>query len=595
MARTIRCASLVLVLLACLSRRDLSSAEDSAPLTHAKILQSREDVRAMFTHAYDNYMELAFPHDELKPVSGGWTDSWAELGNLAMQGLPANYSGVAMTLVESMSTLAVMGNTTEFSYAVRWCAANLSFDLDIRVNVFESNIRLVGGLISAHMLASDPALGLMDDTGPVYSGELLALAVDLAERLLPAFETPTEIPYAWVNLRRGVLKGETTEQNTAGGGTFILEFGMLSSLTQDWRFGRAALAALRGLWSLRSGLNLLGNTVDVRTGKWIHGHAGVGAGSDSFYEYLLKCYVLFDHLDCRSMFLASYEAIQVYAFKDPWYIEASMKSGDTLYAEAQGLQAFWPGLQVLHGDLAKANRTHRAFHSLWRKYGVLPERHSLVSNTLHRSEKYYLLRPEHAESTMHLFQSTKEPYYQRVGREIAQGLRKRTKTPFGFASVHDVSTWELEDRMCSFFMSEHLKYLFLLFDPTNFAHSLEWSFTTEGHLFKLPLSNATHIRELWRLHLPAKLPAHKRPRVCRNPAVRRVKGAKASKKKSGLKPTNPAIGSKLGGWFAVMQQLRSCHVPDKRSSGQCASGKDCGVTSEGCTQRKCSVHGWCYH
>ena len=59
----------------------------------------------------------------------------------------------------------------------------LTFDLDVRANVFEMNIRLLGGLLSAHLLAEDTKLGLM----PGYQGGLLTLALDLGSRLLPAF------------------------------------------------------------------------------------------------------------------------------------------------------------------------------------------------------------------------------------------------------------------------------------------------------------------------------------------------------------------------------------------------------------------------
>lgn len=56
--------------------------------------------------------------------------------------------------------------------------------MDLKVNVFEANIRLLGGLLSAHLLVSDPTLGLMQKR---YHGELLGLAVDLGDRLMKAF------------------------------------------------------------------------------------------------------------------------------------------------------------------------------------------------------------------------------------------------------------------------------------------------------------------------------------------------------------------------------------------------------------------------
>lgn len=69
----------------------------------------------------------------------------------------------------------------------------VSFDVDVQVNVFEANIRLLGGLLSAHLLASDAVLGRKLMPGG-YEGGLLDLAYSLALRLLPAFlESPTGI------------------------------------------------------------------------------------------------------------------------------------------------------------------------------------------------------------------------------------------------------------------------------------------------------------------------------------------------------------------------------------------------------------------
>ena len=118
----------------------------------------RETVREMFTHAYDGYMRYAFPHDELKPLSRTWTDSLVELGN-AQHVTRAGYTGVALTLIDSLDTLAVLGNATEFARGVRWVGAHVSFDQDIDVHVFETTIRLLGGLLSAHLLAAGQCRG----------------------------------------------------------------------------------------------------------------------------------------------------------------------------------------------------------------------------------------------------------------------------------------------------------------------------------------------------------------------------------------------------------------------------------------------------
>lgn len=247
----------------------------------------REKVREMFTHAYDSYMRYAFPHDELKPLSRTWTDSLVELGN-SVHVTRAGYNGVALTLIDSLDTLAVLGNRSEFARGVRWVSTHVSFDLDIDVHVFETTIRVLGGLLSAHLLAAGQCRGAEHMAVDGYAGELLSLAVDLGRRLLGAFDGCDRLPRAFVNLRGRVAKHARMEQCTAGVGTLLLEMGVLSRLSGEPRFEQAALCALRLLWSKRSSYDLVGNTLDVSTGKWRNPNAGIGAGIDSFYEYLLK-------------------------------------------------------------------------------------------------------------------------------------------------------------------------------------------------------------------------------------------------------------------------------------------------------------------
>ncbi|KAJ6687840.1 ER DEGRADATION-ENHANCING ALPHA-MANNOSIDASE-LIKE PROTEIN 2 [Salix koriyanagi] len=159
-----------------------------------------------------NARESSKDHDELKPLSRSFTDSLSELGNLKLEHLPQNYNGTALTFIESLSSLVILGNCTEFERAVLWLSENLTFDVDARVNLFECK-----------------------------SLELLVLAEDF----LPAFDTPTGLPYAWINLKYGVMKNETTETSTSGCGSLILEMGALSRLTGDPRYESAALRALR--------------------------------------------------------------------------------------------------------------------------------------------------------------------------------------------------------------------------------------------------------------------------------------------------------------------------------------------------------------
>lgn len=120
---------------------------------------------------------------------------------------------------------------------------------------------------------------------PGYQDELLVLAKDLADRLMPAFETSkTGIPWPRVHLMKGVMPFETNNTCLAGAGTLLLEFGVLSRLTGDKKYERAARKALKELWNMKSQLNLVGTSLDMEAAKWLAPTASIGAGADSFYE-----------------------------------------------------------------------------------------------------------------------------------------------------------------------------------------------------------------------------------------------------------------------------------------------------------------------
>jgi len=513
--------------------------------TAAQRLALRETVREMFWHGYGNYMRHAHPHDELKPLSRSWTDSLAELGNAARRDGQRSYSGVALTQIDSLSTLAVMGEAVEFRKAVKWISENIHFDHDVRVHVFELNIRLLGGLLSAHLLASDASLGLYPD----YNGELLPLAKDLGDRFLPAFKNvrpydeeqdeeqhheraakaskpkSAQLPYAWVNLRHGVEEGETAEQCTACIGTLLLEFGMLSHLTNDTRYYDVVERALFALWERRDPhTGLLGNSLSCLTGDWFNTNAGIGAGIDSAFEYLFKSYVLFGNAKWLHMFQQAEESISKHLkFAQHWFVESDMRSGQHTHVQFNSLAAFWPGLQTMYGDWASASATHAAHFGIWHRFDALPERMLLnhgnvaAGGTPHSTERHYILRPELMESTYLLYRATRNPAYLEMGARMVRSLQQYARVPGGFAGLANVEDkQQKEDRMHSFFLAETLKYLYLLFDEDNFVHAPRtdlgadgqddasarsaagthqipnYVFTTEGHPF--PVLPGLHVR-----------------------------------------------------------------------------------------------------
>ncbi|KAE8698270.1 hypothetical protein F3Y22_tig00110600pilonHSYRG00097 [Hibiscus syriacus] len=111
-------------------------------VTPVEARQLRDEVREMFYHAFDGYMEHAFPLDELRPLSCGGEDT---LG------------GYALTLIDSLDTLALLGDRERFTSSVEWIGKNLRFDINKTVSIFETSIRVLGGLLSAHLIASDYA------------------------------------------------------------------------------------------------------------------------------------------------------------------------------------------------------------------------------------------------------------------------------------------------------------------------------------------------------------------------------------------------------------------------------------------------------
>ncbi|KAL4655231.1 ER degradation-enhancing alpha-mannosidase-like protein 1-like [Arapaima gigas] len=467
--------------------------------------EMRGMARDMFYFGYENYMKHAFPEDELNPIDcRGRGPDVLNPSNININDVLGNYS---LTLIDTLDTLLVLGNLSEFHRAVKLVIDTVSFDKDSTVQVFEANIRILGSLISAHILLTDSRQPFGDVGLEDYDDELLHLAHDLAVRLLPAFEnTSTGIPYPRVNLKNGVPPDTINETCTAGAGSLLVEFGILSRLIGDSTFEWVARRAVKALWNLRSNeTGLLGNVVNIQTGQWVGKQSGLGAGMDSFYEYLLKSYILFGEKEDYKMFKAAYESIQTHLRRGreacnegegdpPLYVNVNMFNGQIMNTWIDSLQAFFPGLQVLNGDVENAICLHAFYYAIWKRFGALPERYNWQLQA--PDVLFYPLRPELVESTYLLYQATKNPFYLHVGMDILQSIEKYAKVRCGYATLHHVVEKSKEDRMESFFLSETCKYLYLLFDEDNPLHKSEnkYIFTTEGHV--VPIDK--RFREKWK-------------------------------------------------------------------------------------------------
>src|SRR5437867_4734573 len=239
-------------------------------------------VRTEFLHAWNNYERYGWGHDSLRPLSKTSRDWYGQ--------------SLLMTPVDALDTLVLMHFDAEAERARSLIVSDLSFDRDIYVKNFEVTIRLLGGLLSSYQLTGDQ--------------RLLSLAEDLGNRLLPVFNSPTGLPYVYVNLHTGQTRDAVT--NPAETGTLLLEFGTLSKLTGKPVFYERAKRALVETFRRRSPLGLVGQSINVETGVWTNTDSHISGGIDSYYEYLWKCWLLFGDKACGDMWNASVPIVHTY-------------------------------------------------------------------------------------------------------------------------------------------------------------------------------------------------------------------------------------------------------------------------------------------
>ena len=578
-------------------------------------------------------MNHAFPEDELKPLScKPQTRNKDNIADIGLNDVLGNYS---VTLVDSLSTLAILasgddGNDgqsplKDFQAGVqalvelygdggegRPCGTKAcGFDLDSKVQVFETNIRGVGGLLSAHLFAIgelpirgyEPGPVTQDDEvaidwdGWTYDGQLLRLAYDLASRLLPAFNTPTGLPYPRVNLRHGIpfyrdsqagvcrVDGtssdprEITETCAAGAGSLILEFTTLSRLTGDERFETLAKKAFWAVWDRRSSIGLIGNGIDAENGQWTSPPlAGIGAGVDSFFEYAVKSSILLSGLpydpateadNAPEAFLQAWNeahsaikhhVLRPLSDKHPFYGQADLITGAPRYSWIDNLSAYYPGLLTLVGELDEAIECHLLWAALWTRYAALPERWHTQNAFIDPNFRHWAGRPEFIESTYYLYQATKDPFYLHVGEMALRDIRRRCWTPCGWADLGDVISGEQRDRMESFFLGETAKYLYLLFEDNHPLNLMDAPvvFTTEGH----PMIVPSRLRRTG---------AFKSPRATRTQRSAEQQSVVSEAKCPAFKSSRSLVGSSIvdrPDFFhaAAMAQLHLVPVEAQRSS-----------------------------
>ena len=440
-----KAATALLVLLA------LAGCTKSRKEAHARELTAR--VKTEFLHAWSHYERYAWGHDALKPLSKTPHDWYGE--------------SLLMTPVDALDTLLLMKLDAEANKARSLITSQLSFDRDVYVKNFEITIRLLGGLLSSYQMTGDK--------------RLLALAEDLGNRLLPAFSSPTGLPYVYVNLRTGQIRDPMS--NPAETGTLLLEFGTLSKLTSNPVFYDKAKRALVETYKRRSPIGLVGSSINVETGVWTDTDSHISGGIDSYYEYLWKCWVLFGDQDCLEMWNASLPAVHKYLADDVrgelWYGHADMRTGARGGTAYGALDAFFPALLALAGDIPRARRLQDSSFKMWNLHGIEPE--VVDYKTMRATAFTYHLRPEIVESTYYLHHFTGDPEYRRMGETIFKDFVKHCRVESGYAALQNVVTKEKRDEMESFALAETFKYFYLLFAPPDALDFDKVVFNTEAH------------------------------------------------------------------------------------------------------------------
>ncbi|GFN81159.1 alpha-1,2-mannosidase [Plakobranchus ocellatus] len=463
------------------------STDSASPMSKEEKATLREKSLEMFDHAFGAYMEHAYPADELMPLSckGRYRGSEPSRGDI-----DDTLGNFTLTLIDTLDTLAVLGKLDEFDEAVQNVIKDTRFDTDVVVSVFETNIRILGGLLGGHVAAvyfKKRKLGML-----WYHDELLTMAKEVGDRLLPAFNTSTGIPYARVNLLHGItpkIVNSNRDTCTSCAGTMILEFAALSRLTGIAVYEEKSRKAMDYLWGQRHrSNNLMGTVLNVHNGDWIRRESGVGAGIDSYYEYVLKTYVLLGDDTYLARFNKHYDGVMRYISQGPLLVDVHMhKPTSAARNFMDALLAFWPGLQVLVGDIGPAVETHEMLYQVVKRHNFLPEAFT-TDFRVHWGQ--HPLRPEFVESTYFLYKATGDPYYLSVGKKVLENLEEHARVTCGFAAIKDIKRGTHEDQMDSFVLAETFKYLYLLFSEKSelLLDVEDFVFTTEAHILPLTLS-----------------------------------------------------------------------------------------------------------
>ncbi|KAL2180357.1 glycoside hydrolase family 47 protein [Thermothelomyces heterothallicus CBS 202.75] len=249
----------------------------------AEWAKRRERVVEAMELSWDAYERYAWGYDEFHPES-----------KTGRQMAP---KGLGWIIIDSLDTLMIMNMTSRLTHAREWLSRSLTWDQDQDVNTFETTIRMLGGLLSAHYLSTEyPDMAPISDDDPGQPGEDLYLekAKDLADRLMAAFDSPSGVPYASVNLAKykGIVShADLGASSTAETTTLQLEFKYLAKLTGEKEYWDKAERVMKLVDDNGAKDGLVPIFIYATTGKFQGENIRLGSRGDSYYEYLIKQYL----------------------------------------------------------------------------------------------------------------------------------------------------------------------------------------------------------------------------------------------------------------------------------------------------------------
>ncbi|KAF4999587.1 hypothetical protein FGRMN_2335 [Fusarium graminum] len=430
---------------------------------HTSETKSRQKaVRDEFIRSYMSYKQYAWMKDELMPLSVKGKD---------------NYGGWAATLVDSLDTLWIMDLKEEFNDAAQAAATlNWGETHEGAVNLFETTIRHLGGLLSAYELSGQEAI--------------LKKAVELGEMLYVAFDTPNRMPGFWLNFE-DARKGKQVagiHDPSASPGSLVMEFTRLSQITGDPKFYDATDRVTQFLFKTQNSTLLPGMwpvCLDFQNEQVHDNTFSLGALADSLYEYLPKMHALLGGIDGNYEIM--YRTAMDVVIKNLLYRPMLPQQDDVLFAgdirineqaerstESQHLTCFTGGMFALGGKLLNIEEHVKIGEKLARgcgwaykvfPTGMMPEifdltpcpyfepcnfdkerwrpqRDLLPPGFVHARDPRYLLRPEAIESIFYMYRITADPQWQDMAWDMFQSIVRLTSTEHANAGIADVVNTE---------------------------------------------------------------------------------------------------------------------------------------------------------